>query len=229
MKTYKLGNKVKATLRAYAPGKIGNVDIKYNGQPYTIIDAAEVQVNFAETNKDGVVSAGSIFNFNIDYVDSVDISNVELTDKILNLIFGVDDEPLCSKTMNSNSDDSGIIYLPEDVMYQVFVFDDEGELESAHELITDGQLSVNKLNSNYFIVYTCDGKKGFSLNRYNNTLLTLDFEVTGNKNDNTSKFWMHLHKCSLGVNKNLHFDGTVNSIDLRFKVLKSDNDYITLQ
>ena len=227
METYKLGNKVKATLRAYSPGKIGNTEIKYCMQPYTIINDADVQVSFRDTDGNARTTQ-TLLNYNVDYVDSVSINNVPLNDKILNLVFQVDNAPLRTKSANCNSNDAGVIYLPDEKMYQVFIYDDNGELESAHDELVD-YVVVNKPNSNYLIIYICDGTKGFSLNRTNNVTMALDLEVTGNENDTTNKFWLHFDKCSLSVNKNLYFSGSINTIDLKFKVLKSDNDYITVK
>ena len=230
METYKLGNSVKAILRAYSPGVIGDVNIEYPMQPYTIINSAEANIifNTRDGNASNATNGQSLLNYNIDYVDSVVLNNVALTNKILNLIFKLDDNPLCTKTVNCKSNNEGIIYLPNENMYQVFIYNDLGELESAHDEINSSNLQVANNNSNYLLIYITDGKKGFFLNRLVNLYMSLDLEIDGNEENRTNKFWIHLEKCSLSVNKNLYFNGSINSIDLKFKVIKSDNDYITI-
>ena len=227
METYKLGNSVKAILRAYSPGAIGDVNIEYPMQPYTIINSAEANITF--NAKDSNANNGqSLLNYNVDYVDSVVLSRVALTNKILNLIFTWDDNPLCTKTVNCKSNNEGIIYLPNEMMYQLFIYNESGELESVHDEVNSLNLQVFNSNSSYLLVYITIGKKGFFLNRSTSRYMSLDLEIEGNEENKTNKFWIHFEKCSLSVNKNLYFNGSVNSVDLKFKVIKSDNDYITI-
>lgn len=232
MTTYKLGNKVKAILRAYSPGKIGSVDITYNMQPYTILDTTDAQVIFRDNNVSAksTQSTQSFINYNVDFIDSVQLNNVKLTDKILNLIFTEDSEPLHPMIHNLTSNEDRYIYLPiSEEVYQVFVYNVDGELEAAYDTLTQNYIIVDNPNTNYLIIYLRSAKKGYFLNRLRNITLALDLEITGNENDSTETFWMHFDKCSLSVNKNLYFNNGINTVDLQLKVLKSDNDYITLQ
>ena len=229
METYKLGNKVKAILRAHTPGQIGNVEIQYSMQPYTILDAVDAQVIFRDNNS-SAKSIQTLVNYNIDFIDSVNLNNVKLTDKIVNLIFSVDNAPLKTISKNYSSNSEGLIYLPSKTpLYQVFVYNDEGELEAAYDSLDVNSIQVSKPLSGYLLVYLQDAEKGFSLNRMNSVVLALDLEVVGNENDSTNTMWLHFDKCSLSVNKNLYFNNDINSVDLTFKILKSDNDYITLK
>lgn len=229
METYKLGNKVKAILRAHTPGQIGSVEIQYSMQPYTILDAVDAQVIFKDNNS-SAKSIQTLVNYNIDFVDSVNLNNIKLTDKIINLIFSVDSKPLKTISKNYQSNSNGVIYLPNNTsLYQVFIYNDEGELEIAYDKIDDNFIQVAKPLSSYLLVYLQDAQKGFSLNRMNNITLALDLEVIGNENNSTNTMWLHFDKCSLSVNKNLYFSNDINSVDLTFKILKSDNDYITLK
>jgi hypothetical protein len=72
------------------------------------------------------------------------------------------------------------------------------------------------------------------LNRNDNLYLTLDLEIEGNKGntqndtDNTHSYFLHLEKCALSIDKNLYFTSGINTIDLNFKILHSDEDYITI-
>lgn len=227
METYKLGNKVKAILRAHSPGWIGNTEIFCSMQPYTILETTEATVLFRDTVSTAKTTQ-SLLKYDVDFVDSIELSNVKLTDKILNLIFRQDDQPLKTISMNQNSR-GHILPLPSDIVcYQLFVFDDEGQLVYAADEAKDS-IEVDKPDSNYLLVFLSDAEKGYYLSRQQNITLTLDLEVIGNEDDTTNHFWLHFEKCSLGINKNLYFNGSVNSIDLRLQILKSDNDYITIK
>lgn len=186
METYKLGNKVKAILRAHTPGQIGGIEIQYPMQPYTILDAVDAQVIFKDNNS-SARSIQTLVNYNIDFVDSVNLNNVKLTDKIVNLIFSVDNAPLKTISKNYNSNSEGLIYLPSKTpLYQVFVYNDEGELEAAYDSLDVNSIQVSKPLSGYLLVYLQDAEKGFSLNRMNNITLALDLEVIGNENNSTN-------------------------------------------
>ena len=233
MKAYKLGNKVKAILRTYSPCKIGNIEMKYPNQPYTILETTDAQILFKELNTSATsaTSTQSLLNYNVDFVDYIQLNNVALTDKILNLIFEKDLEPIKPVSHSCNSDNSGYIYLPiESPIYDLFIYNDAGSLEcEPYRVFEDNKIQVSKSNSNYLVFYTENASEGYYLNRLNNITLSIDLEVIGNKDDTTENFWIHLEKCSLSINKNLYFNNDINAIDLKFKKLKSDNDYITLK
>ena len=132
MKVYKLGNKVKAILKSYSPCKIGSIEMKYPNQPYTILETTDAQILFTALNRSSTSAAStqSLLNYNVDFVDSIQLNNVALTDKILNLIFEKDSEPLKSISQSCNSDSSGYIYLPVDgPIYNLFIYNDNGVLE----------------------------------------------------------------------------------------------------
>ena len=86
MNTYKLGNKVTCIIRAYSNGKIGDVVMDYNNQPYTIVKSATANLSFTDID----ITAKSNFTqlaYNNSKLSQIQISDVTLNDKILNLIF----------------------------------------------------------------------------------------------------------------------------------------------
>ena len=226
--TYKLGNNVKAILRFYTAGKIGDVTAKYDNQPYTVLKNIEANVSFNYITTDAKAVMSEL-SYNTDTVSTVTLSNVELTNKILGLICSNSEEKLCSTVRNYNSDNEGKIYLhlPSDEIYQVFIYDNEGQLEAAYGSIDDPVLQVTKSLSNYAVFYSFIGDTGYSLNRRPNIYVSIDLELTSNENNESKQTWLHFNKCALTSNKNLLFNGRVNSVDLTFKVLHDgDNDYI---
>ena len=51
METYKIGNKVDCIIRSFASGTLGQTEMKYANQPYTIIKNIEASMTFLEQNK----------------------------------------------------------------------------------------------------------------------------------------------------------------------------------
>ena len=229
MKTYKIGNKVKCIIRSYSSGYIGETRMEYDNQPYTVLQDIEASMSFKNIRKDSSDDLRQM-SFNVESISEIRLSNISLTSQILNLIFLKNEDKLCNTCENYDSNTNKIIYLhfPADEVYQMFVYNNNGELEAAYGTYSEDTLEVEEANSNYLIFYSYKGEKGYSLNKQNNFYVTLDLEVIGNTDDNTTKTWIHFDKCAITVDKNMYFNSSINTIDLTFKILDSGNDYITL-
>ena len=231
MNTYKLGNKVTCIIRAYSSGKIGDVVMDYNNQPYKIVKSATANLGF----KDIDTTAKSSFTqlaYNNSKLSQVQISDVTLNDKILNLIFLKSEVKLVSKVENQVADDNNLIYLTPiaNEVYQVFIYNSKGELDKAigtHN--TDEPIIVSKPNKDYLVCYQYEANKGYSLDKPENMYFTLDLLVTGNKEDNTSDMNIHVEKCALKIDKNMYFNQHSNAVDLIFTVLDTGENYIALE
>ena len=228
MKTYKLGNKIKCIIRSFCAGYIGNQEMQYGNQPYTVLKDVEASLTFAEKNK----NAKSIFTelaYNVDSLQEINISNVELNDKILNLIFSKNEDKLCSTMINCMAEDNKIyITAPTDKICQVFIYDVDGNLESAYGELNDMEVSV-KNNEDYLVFFSYEGIKSYNLDKQDNFYLTLDLILDGNNNDDLNTSFIHVDKCSLKINKNLYFNKTLNAVDLKFVVIDNKENYITLE
>ena len=231
MKTYKLGNKIKCIIRSFAAGMIGEQEMIYGNQPYTVLKDVEASLTFS----DKVVNAKSIFNdlsYSVDSLQEINISNVELNDKILNLIFSKNEDKLFS-TMENCQPENGKIYIsaPASEIYQVFIYDIDGNREKEFGSLNSFEVSV-KRNDNYIVFYSyiSDGKS-FNLNkeRENNFYLTLDLIIEGNIDDQTNTSCIHINKCALQINKNMYFNRNLNAVDLKFIVIDDNKSYITLE
>ena len=58
-------------------------------------------------------------------IDSIEINDVELNSKILNLVYQPNESKICSRAENYDSDDEGIIYLTRpnnQTIYQIFIY-----------------------------------------------------------------------------------------------------------
>lgn len=230
METYKLGNKINCIIRAYSTGSIGSTLIEYANQPYSILKDVGATINFTDRNKNSSQGVRNLLAYNISEIDSLNISNVLLTDKILNLLFNNSEEKLCTVTKDVVSTSDGKIYLtaPRDDIYQVFIFNEDGlELALDEHNITEPIL-VNNTDSSYLVIFSYIGNKAVSFSSPRNLYLTLDLELTGNINDETNKMWIHLDQCAVSANKTLYFNQDINTVDLDFKVLSTDNNYIVL-
>jgi hypothetical protein len=188
MKTYKIGNKVKCIIRSYTSGYIGETRMEYDNQPYTVLQNIEASMSFKNIRKDSSDDLRQM-SFNVESISEIRLSNISLTSQILNLIFLKNEDKLCNTCENYDSNTNKIIYLhfPADEVYQMFVYDDEGNLEAAYGTYSGDTLEVEKAETNYLIFYSYTGEKGYSLNKQNNFYVTLDLEVIGNTDDNTTK------------------------------------------
>ena len=228
MKTYKLGNKTKCIIRAFSAGRIGEQEIKYDNQPYTVLKDVEASLTFVDKN----ISSKSTFvdlSYNIDSLQEINISNVELNDKILNLIFSKNEDKLCSTMINCIAENNKIyITSPTDEIYQVFIYDVDGNLEQAYGTLNNMEVEV-KRNEDYLVFFTYIGEKSFKINRSESLYLTLDLILEGNADDEINTSFIHINKCALKVNKNMYFNRSLNAVDLKFVVIDDNESYITLE
>ena len=228
MKTYKLGNKIKCIIRSCAAGKIGDQEMEYGNQPYTVLKDVEASFTFAEKNK----ASKSIFSelqFSQDNLHEVTISNVELNDKILNLIFSKNEDKLCSTFENCSAEDNKIyISAPTSEIYQVFIYNVDGELEKAFGTLNSMEVEV-KRNEDYLVFYSYVGNKSYNLKNEQSQYLALDLILEGNSDDELHTSFVHVNKCSLEINKNMSFNRTLNAVDLKFIVIGDEDNYITLE
>ena len=228
MKTYKLGNKTKCIIRSFSAGTIGEQEMQYDNQPYTVLKDVEASLTFVDKN----ISSKSTFvdlSYNIDSLQEINISNVELNDKILNLIFSKNEDKLCSTMINCVAENNKIyITSPTDEIYQVFIYDVDGNLEKAYGVLNNMEVEVNR-NEDYLVFFTYAGEKSFKINRSESLYLTLDLILEGNADDEVNTSFIHINKCALKVNKNMYFNRSLNAVDLKFVVIDDNESYITLE
>ena len=228
MKTYKLGNKTKCIIRSFSAGRIGEQEMQYDNQPYTVLKDVEASLTFVDKN----ISSKTTFvdlSYNIDSLQEINISNVELNDKILNLIFSKNEDKLCSTMINCVAENNKIyITSPTDEIYQVFIYDVDGNLEKAYGVLNNMEVEVNR-NEDYLVFFTYAGEKSFKINRSESLYLTLDLILEGNADDEINTSFIHINKCALKVNKNMYFNRSLNAIDLKFVVIDDNESYITLE
>ena len=228
MKTYKLGNKTKCIIRSFSAGKIGEQEMKYDNQPYTVLKDVEASLTFVDKN----ISSKTTFvdlSYNIDSLQEINISNVELNDKILNLIFSKNEDKLCSTMINCVAENNKIyITSPTDEIYQVFIYDVDGNLEQAYGVLNNMEVAVQR-NEDYLVFFTYVGEKSFKINRSESLYLTLDLILEGNADDEINTSFIHINKCALKVNKNMYFNRSLNAVDLKFVVIDDNESYITLE
>lgn len=237
METYKLGNEIKCIIRGYAAGPIGNMIAEYDNQPYTILKDVSATMRFKDKDVNSTKGVKNILSYNANDIEELQISNVLLTEKIMSLIFSQHESKLCSVAENFESDDEGNIFIscPQDTIYQVFVYDENGELEedSSYALLNlnTNTLKVKNINSPYMIVYSYEGQYALSLDTPNNLYVTLDLELVGNIDDETNHMFIHLDKCGIKADKNLYFNQGINTIDLTFTIISDSTteNYIVLK
>lgn len=247
MKTYKLGNKIKCIIRSYAAGKIGAQEMKYANQPYTVLKDVEASLTFSEKTSNSKQHFVEL-SHTIDNLQEITISNVELNDKILNLIFSKNEDKLCSTVENVGIDHQKFqISTDAQKIYQVFVYNCDGELIAATGEIDlpNGSADIIQLSKNNFefydsskhlgleedalVFYSYEGLNSYKFGREDSQYLTLDFILKGNIDDELNASYIHINKCSLQINKNMYFNRSLNAVDLKFTVIDDKESYITLE
>jgi hypothetical protein len=232
MKTYKLGNKINGIIRSYSAGPLGQMEMEYANQPYTVLKGVSAEISFRDRTKN-MSAVSRVGHYNNRFIDTVKISDVELTDKILNLIFSKSETKLASVVENHTTNENGEVFLNySGEIYQVFVYDIDGQLETAYGTFDSNQpLVLKRLNEDYVIAYSYEKSFAVDLNRAPNIYLTLDLEIVGNTDDDTSKMYVHIDKCGLEIDNNLFFTQRANAVDLIFKVIPEDNteNYLALE
>lgn len=139
MKTYKLGNKINCIVRAYSKGKIGKFDIEFDNQPYTVLKDVEASLTFTEKTYDSKSTFTDLAH-TAENLQEVTLSNVELNDKVLNMIFSEKKHGAVSKHENLIMTE-GVVLLKEFIngeIAQIFIYNIDGEL-----LAAAGSVNVN--------------------------------------------------------------------------------------
>lgn len=230
MATYKIGNKVNGIIRSYCAGKLGQMDMMYDNQPYTVLRDISASISFATDDKDSSVANKNLLQYNTDTISEINLNDVVLTEKILDLIYKSNPDKLYSKQETYESDENGNIYLnTTDDIYQVFVYDDEGKLEAAFGEYNGSILHVNKTDSVYSIYYSFLGNKSYLLDKPDNYYIKLDLDIIGNEEDNTQNMCLHIEKAAIKVNKNMYFNNSSNTVDLKFIVIYTGQNYLTIK
>lgn len=232
MKTYQIGNKVTCIVRTFVPSKIGEVSTQYDNEPYTILKDVAVSMTFTDVEKnarDGSIGLRQL-NYNASGLNQIRISNVQLTNKVLGMLFNDYENSLKSHYESVESDENGKVYLTTDAeeIYQVFIYDDTETMIQAYGAINPEELQLEP-NKSYLIVYQTLGTKGLRLNGPSNLYFTLDFICEGNTDEVTAPTYVHIQKAGLRSEKSLYFNKNLNAVDLTFNVIETEDDYIVLE
>lgn len=236
MKTYQIGNKVTCIIRSYCPSIIGEVQTKYDNEPYTILSDVNVSLSFTEVEKNAT-SGNRLrqLHYNDSGLNQVRISNIHLTNKILNMLFESYDQGTKSHFESVIAQDNKLyLSTQEDTIYQVFVYDENetmikavGTLEVIDGAITLPETTLEEEGA-YLVVYQTLGNNSVRLNGPNNTYFTLDLICEGNTDEETAPTYIHIQKAGLRADKSLYFSKTINAVDLTFNVIETEDDYIVL-
>lgn len=235
METYKIGNQITGIIRAFAPGILGNEEMQYANQPYTIIDGVSAQLTFDDITSN-IKDSRRVLYYNISNLDEIKISDVKLTDKIMNLIFPKSETKLAYTFENNVSDENNQIFLNTiaNKIYEVFIYDKDLKLVKYYsECDLNDPLLAPSSNTNYLIFYSYEQAKAFALNQNISQYISLDLQITGNIDNNTTTMYMHIDKCGIEIDRSLYLSNEINSVDLTFHVIHDNkyhtNNYITIK
>lgn len=239
MKTYKLGNKIDCIIRSFSPVKIGDSDLIFSNQPYTVLKDIKANITF-KTSESDARSRFSHLHYSVDSLDEITLSDIELNDKILNLIFSKNEEKMTSSMQNCDVENNKFyLNTSSSDIFQVFVYDVDGNLIAATGKWSDPEIILDEFDytnlpyygysGNCIVFYSTEGKVGYNINKMENLYLTLDLMLTGNADDELNASYIHINKCALSINKDMYFNNNLNAVDLKFKVIDDGESYITLE
>ena len=239
MRTYKLGNKIDCIIRSFSSVNIGSEKLIFSNQPYTVLKDVQANLTFRSSDANAKTNFSQL-HYSVDALDEVTISDVELNNKILNLIFSKNEEKITSSMENCEVEDNKF-YLPasDSNIFQVFVYDIDGKLIAATGKWDNPEVDLGAFDyvdlpngtysGNCLIFYSSKGNIGYNINKTENIYLTLDFIITGNADDELNASFVHVNKCALSVDKSMRFNNSLNAVDLKFKVIDDGESYITLE
>lgn len=230
MKEYQIGNKITCIVRAYTPGNIGDTAITYQNEPYTVLKNTSAIFSFRDKTATARAGTSQHSFYDASELSQIRLSDVHLTDKVLQMVFKLREDGLCSHVENIEADDEGKIYLTTDVdmIYQVFIYNSDMKLEQAHGSIVPDDIVLTPQEP-YLIIYQTASTGALNFNSPDNRYFTLDFICEGNTDEATSASYIHVEKAGVKVDKNLYFNDNINAVDLTFNVLSTDDNYIILQ
>lgn len=225
MTTFGIGNSGTCIIRAAAANQqMGDIISTYANEPYTIING-NFSLSFDGDNR-SLNSLNTNLSYNSSILNEVRCSDVKLTDKILKLIFPKSEDNLITFVQYCDSDEENNIYLDfkgRDVIYQVFVYNGDSELEATYGELYSNVISVLQQNVTYQVVYSVVAEVSRSLDDKNQQYFTLDIQSAINDEDDSSICHIHIEKAAIQVSKNLSFNNKLNTIDLIFTVIKDYN------
>ena len=239
MRTYKLGNKIDCIIRSFSPVKIGDDELIFANQPYTVLKNVKANLTF-KTSDGEAKTRFSQLHYSVDTLDEVTISDVELNNKILNLIFSKNEDKITSHMQNCEVENNKFYLTASDSnIHQVFVYDINGKLIAATGQWTTDEVDITQFDyvnlpeagytGNCLVFYSAIGGLSHNISKTENLYLTLDLIITGNADDELNASYIHINKCAIFVDKNMYFNNSLNAVDLKFKVINDGESYITLE
>lgn len=225
MTTFGIGNSGTCIIRAAAPNQqMGDIISTYANEPYTIING-NFSLSFDGDNR-SLNSLNTNLSYNSNILNEVRCSDVKLTDKILKLIFPKSEDNLITFVQYCDSDEENNIYLDfkgRDVIYQVFIYNGDSELEATYGELYSNIIPVLQQNVTYQVVYSVVAEVSRNLDDKNQQYFTLDIQSAINDEDDSSICHIHIEKAAIQVSKNLSFNNRLNTVDLIFTVIKDYN------
>lgn len=229
MRTYKINNRVKSCIiRSITPGFLGDTEMQYANQPYTILHDIAGQLTFETNTKSNQKGAYNIFHYSHASVSELRLNDVSLTSKILNLIFPKTEAKLVQRSTILSTDEEGRIFLPHGaVWHEVFVYSNQ-ELQTFIQL---AESEINELEPNqpYLVCYGIV-QDGVSLNGTSNFYVSVDLELENNIDEERSTTFIHLSKCHITTDNSIRFEkDDTTTANLIFHVIadSDEEDYMS--
>lgn len=225
MSTYKIGNSITAVIRAYASTTIGNTEIEYDNQPYTIVTTDSATITF-DDNSTVVSSRFNEFHHTAQQVTEVKVSDTRLTDRIMNLLFPSEEVELITKIEHHTTymvgDNEFYLTTTQPEVYQLFAYRPDQKMVYAagtfdtsqsllirpYDLLDDNQ-DLDTRSGDILVCYQESSTKTYNLKNRENCYFTLDLITTLTENNTTKQATIHLENVVWQQTKDWFFRATL--------------------
>lgn len=223
---YKIGNQVSTIVRNY---RVSDDTSLENHAPYTVLGAKECKISF----KDQTTSASHLNRvdlfFNNRIVNEVQLFSVPLTEKVLSMCFQEEESLPCAEYEESTIRNNKLILKKrKNAYYNIYVYGLDNTLIYSSAESSSPVLNIEHDDVAVFVFYEYLDN-AFVLNKPENHYVTIDMITLGNNDDQTAKMRMHFEKCGYVVNNDLSFNKTGDTVNLTFKVIATEKDYIIFE
>ena len=214
------GSKVDVLIRCGSAMTIGGKNYAA-GQPYTYLTGVNAAIS--SNSHSGIITGqkGVMVSARENYLYSLVINDVHITEKIQNLFFSpcVNGISFTERVTLVNAE-TKLAHTPT----YIYLYKN-GELSDDYELDSDDFITITDFDStaNYLLFYTYNDNGFKSFIGMPFPYFIVEIHGKGNKNNISADFFISLQKCSLLPDSSLQFvDSELNGIKLSFAIIDSD-------
>jgi hypothetical protein len=229
-KNISIGSSVDVILKVVSNRTIANKNY-VAGEPYTVLSNVGVNFSYGGAAQSISIQTGNLIDYLKQFPDTLTIQNVNLTQKIMDLLFV--EGSAAQKTEHCNLTERSTYISPNAT--NIFIYQDNQRVpeSSISYDATTGKLTFKELSDNFnncVCFYNIAVDNCYSLETKNNAYFELDIVGKGNIEQDTSDFYMSLPTCALlPSNRFIFVPNSLNKINLVFSIIKSETGKLIIE